>query len=716
MDNQNNVDDDNTKPQEDEDQEQINNTIIEFLSTFHSISTEPQDIADLTDGVALFEALSEMYVIFVTCIRKYSYMISFIPFTNLNVLHLSFVKSHQFYRSPEYFDHTTIARHLGDNWALKNSNLRKLLRNIEHFYHDVLHRDYDNGNWSMIDLQKMARTNDRSIILIMCQLVIGAAVTCPEKQIYIQRIMEHMTPDTQVNMKHLIQLSLSKLTEFHTNEEDDDDNGEMEFENNNDSGYNNNDESNQDDDENELVFGRVGGQYDQDINEPTKLFHSVKKRGVTGATNMDDENIQQQLDEAVRELASLKLQATITTEEYQKSESKLSALIEDLQDRLMKRQDELIQVEEELRDAVTELEETKSKLAEIQNEKTNLEDDLDVMRSKAQQLHKAEAMVVAYKKKLDSMGTMNQQMEDLEGQAEKYLRQIMTLESEVKKSNALQKTVSAQEETIRKLEKTVQDHAATAKSTSTEIADLKSRLQAAESTKKMYEDELNELRMKQQVENDTAAAVEQQTDSGVSTDTNNSKNAALSSDQREKMMRLEIENQQLREQLLQFETATLSLSANNKTVGGTATGANHTETTPFAVAVPAAAAADSILLDGLKAEIQRLTEACATKQQENLKIASDKDKLEAYTKRTLAKFQDKYLVALQECKAKLKEKQDKIELLEKRSQTERNVQKREERLLSSAIYELGLGIMQNKLKSTTTSSSSTMSTTTTTAT
>ena len=92
MDNQNNVDDENTKPQLDEDQEQINITILEFLSTFHSISTEPQDIADLTDGVALFEALSEMYVIFVTCIRKYSYMISFIPFTTLNVLHLSFVK------------------------------------------------------------------------------------------------------------------------------------------------------------------------------------------------------------------------------------------------------------------------------------------------------------------------------------------------------------------------------------------------------------------------------------------------------------------------------------------------------------------------------------------------------------------------------------------------------------------------------------------------
>merc|ERR1712232_1020214 len=79
------------------------------------------------------------------------------------------------------------------------------------------------------------------------------------------------------------------------------------------------------------------------------------------------------------------------------------------------------------------------------------------------------------------------------------------------------------------------------------------------------------------------------------------------------------------------------------------------------------------------------------------KLSSDKEKLEAYTKKTLHKFQEKYLVALQECKAKLKDKHDKIEALEARQSAERIAQKREERLLSSTIYELGLSIMQNRL-------------------
>ena len=79
------------------------------------------------------------------------------------------------------------------------------------------------------------------------------------------------------------------------------------------------------------------------------------------------------------------------------------------------------------------------------------------------------------------------------------------------------------------------------------------------------------------------------------------------------------------------------------------------------------------------------------------KLNTDKEKLEAYTKKTLQKFQEKYLVALQDCKAKLKEKHDKIEALEMRNANEKVAQKREEKLISSAMFELGVGIMQTQM-------------------
>jgi protein HOOK3 len=146
-------------------------------------------------------------------------------------------------------------------------------------------------------------------------------------------------------------------------------------------------------------------------------------------------------------------------------------------------------------------------------------------------------------------------------------------------------------------------------------------------------------------------------------------------DVREKVMRLEIENKTLQKQL-------------DATVVAPALVPTHD--TSMIV--------DDATVKALENEIEQLQAELKKKNAATAKLASDKDKLESYTKKTLSKFQEKYLVALQECKAKLKEKHDKIEALEMRSASEKSNQKKEERLLSTTIYELGLTLMQQKLK------------------
>jgi len=198
------------------------------------------------------------------------------------------------------------------------------------------------------------------------------------------------------------------------------------------------------------------------------------------------------------------------------------------------------------------------------------------------------------------------------------------------------------------------------KNTSAEISKLKDTLASAEKAKKLYMDELKELRAQQAVDDEVVAVEGFEGQAHVSTA------------QREKTMRLEIENTRLKTEIENLKKGV----SPGETVAASPQGA----------------------VDASQDKIEALKEELDKKIAENKKIVSDKDKLEAYTKRTLAKFQDKYLVALQECKAKLKEKQDKIEVLESRSATEKTAQKREERLLSSTIFELGLSIMQNRLK------------------
>lgn len=564
--------------------------MVEFLGTFPTLSgSPPQDISELSDGVALFEALSEI--------------------------------------APDYFDPTTIARHLGDNWALKSSNLRKLIRNLQYFYHNSLFKDAD---FDALNASAIAKSSDRAALAEIFQLVAAAAVTCERKAEFVGRIMS-LEPDNQIQMKEIIQSSLRRLTDYDA------------------AGVEEQEEGNN---EQEMVFGAE-----------TSLAGTA---GIGAASTFRDngEDLEKALVDARRELASYKSQAGILTEDHESAQKKLRALVEDLQDRLQNRQDELSMMEVELKTATIELQDAQSKVADLEEKNAQLADELDVSIAKSEQLRKAEATVLSYRKKLESVGVLSEQMVALEDQSASYLRQIMELEKDVKKIPSMQKTIDELHAQLSSMEAFHEDAGSAMKGTASQIAELKSKLSAAENSKKMYEEELKDLRAQQ------AAAVDEDFVAPMG-----AMSVVDTTEYKEKMMRLEFENKTLVEKLqtlemTSFESATVALNPT----------------------------ANVEAVKTLQDEVNKLKDELAQKEAEKSKVSGDKDKLEAYTKRTLAKFQEKYLVALQECKAKLKEKQDKIEALENRSSAEKTAQKREERLLSSTVYELGLAIMQNRLK------------------
>jgi protein HOOK3 len=511
---------------------------------------------------------------------------------------------------------------------------------MEWYFHEELKKDADFENLTS-QLGNIARSDDAAGISHLIELVAAAAVTCELKGMFVGRIMR-MNQASQIQMKGVIESGMKRVSVYDGNN-DDGDELEMNFDTPDE------DDANDDDKDDDAVLFEANH-----LKDPSAV---------------DREDLETALLETRRELQQQKSQISEVREDSDKAQAKLRALVEDLQDRLARRQDELIQAEEELRSSTSNFDEAKSKIHDLEEDKAQLEDELDVASAKANQLHRAEATVIAYRKKLEGVGVMNQQMTDLEDQAAGYLRQIMDLESEVKKTTTLTRQVDQLQMKLASLEKQKLDNNDSQKNSSAEISELKGLLSSAEKAKRMYQDELKELRDQQ------AAAIDVPELEGFDRQAKSAEN--LSAAEREKTMRLEIENKRLKEQID-------AMSQNG-------------EAAP--AAPPAAApAVDTAETAALQAEVAKLKELLTKKESENKKIGSDKDKLEAYTKRTLAKFQDKYLVALQECKAKLKEKQDKIEILESRSATEKTSQKREERLLSSTIYELGLAIMQNRLK------------------
>jgi len=571
---------------------------LEFLHQFPTLTgTPPNSLNDLSDGVALFEALAEI--------------------------------------SLDHFDPTTIARDLGENWALKLTNLRKLIKNLEVYYSEDLAKSFDFDSIDVAGIARSANDNEAHIATLF-GLVAAAAVQCEDRGVFVQRIMG-MGAESQMEMKDMIEDTMIKLKDLDGGDAGDDDMQTM------------------DDDDVEIDF------------DP-----SASSRAGQAQSGGD---LEQELFEARAEIDRLKSellnnsQHILHTEEADAAKAanqKLRLFAEDLQERLQDREGELMDLEQSARTTKRNLEEMTVEVEQLREKNRLLEDEMSVAQSQVSQLRKAEASVLTYRKKLESVGVMNMQMQELEDQSATYLRQIVDLENSVKTIPSLQKKIADLTEQVNMYEREVDDSSSGFKLKDAEIVKLRGQLTASENAKKMFEEELETVRAEQEVAKSAADNADDFGMSGLSFSTKDV------SELKEKAIRLEVENKSLKDQI-----------ANGASSGGGQVGADGI------------AEASEVL--AFKAQIVSLQADIKERESMVSKLTNDKEKLEAYTKKTLHKFQEKYLVALQECKAKLKDKHDKIEALEARQSAERIAQKREERLLSSTIYELGLSIMQNRL-------------------
>lgn len=515
----------------------------------------------------------------------------------------------------DHFDPTSITHEAGDNWALKAANLRKLVRNLEDYYHKVLRKDADFES-ILSTVNDIAKDSDLDGILAIVELVAVAAISCDDREVFVNR-MKEISEENLGEFQMFLKGGMETISSF-----DEDDNG-------GDDEYS----------DSSVVFDGDENQ-DGPSSPGGVLFPSHGDISANGNSELlrEREELRKELSDARRELAQIKSQVKLNEEDNKKEKDKLRALNEDIQERLTKRDEELHIVEQDLSKQKRSLEEVHIEVNDLKEKSASLADELDVEKGKVLQLRKTEAMVEAYRKKVESLESANQQMDGLENQTQHYADQIMNLERENASIPALEKTLEESQTLAKKLEARNNEAEDTLRAKNAEISKLKNDLATSDKSKKMYEDELNELRAAQEGAEAAALAISSQADE-------------------DKMKRLEADNSILKAKVAQLE-------------GGASEG-------------------------GRVAELEK---ELADMNAEVSKLQSDKEKLEAYTKKTLQKFQEKYLVALQDCKAKLKEKHDKIEALEMRSANEKMAQKREERLLSSAIYELGLGIMQSRLK------------------
>ncbi|XP_051829532.1 protein Hook homolog 3 [Antechinus flavipes] len=108
---------------------------------------------------------------------------------------------------PVYFDENWLNRiktEVGDNWRLKISNLKKILKGILDYNHEILGQQIN--DFTLPDVNLIGEHSDAAELGRMLQLILGCAVNCEQKQEYIQAIMV-----MEESVQHVVMTAIQEL-------------------------------------------------------------------------------------------------------------------------------------------------------------------------------------------------------------------------------------------------------------------------------------------------------------------------------------------------------------------------------------------------------------------------------------------------------------------------------------------------------------------------
>ncbi|XP_047228806.1 protein Hook homolog 3 isoform X3 [Girardinichthys multiradiatus] len=313
-----------------------------------------------------------------------------------------------------YFNDAWISRikpEVGDNWRLKISNLKKILKGVLDYYQEVLGQHIN--DFTLPDVNLIGEHSDAAELGRMLQLILGCAVNCEQKQEYIQTIMV-----MEESVQHVVMTAIQELMSKET-------------------------------------AVNPGGN-DSYVDLDRELKKTIEDLNDALATK---EEIAQRCRELDLQVAALQEEKSCLLAENQVLMERLnqSDSIEDinspagrrhlqLQTQLEQLQEETFRLEaakddyrircEELEKELLDVKSQNEELTALADEAQSLKDEMDVLRHSSDKVSKLEGTVEHYKKKLEDMGLLRRQIKLLEEKNTVLMQTNVSLEEELRKANA----------------------------------------------------------------------------------------------------------------------------------------------------------------------------------------------------------------------------------------------------------------------------------------
>ncbi|XP_072260675.1 protein Hook homolog 3 isoform X1 [Pyxicephalus adspersus] len=428
-------------------------SLLTWIQTFH-IDAPCKTVEDLTSGVAMAMVLQKI--------------------------------------DPAYFDENWLNRiktDVGDNWRLKISNLKKILKGILDYNHEIL--GHQINDFTLPDVSLVGEHSDASELGRMLQLILGCAVKCEQKQEYIQTIMM-MEESVQHMVMTAIQELMSKETPVSIGTD----------------AY--------------AELDRQLKKITEELNDALAAKEEIAQR--CHELDMQVYFIQEERDKLRYECNDLEERVAGLQEEKSSLLAENQVLMErlnqsdsledpnspagrrhlQLQTQLEQLQEETFRLEaskddyrircEELEKEIAELRQQNEDLTTLADEAQSLKDEMDVLRHSSDKVTKLESQVESYKKKLEDLGDLRRQVKLLEEKNTMYMQNTVSLEEELRKANAARSQLETYKRQVVELQNRLSEESKKADKLEFEYKRLKEKIDSLQKEKDRLRSERDSLK------------------------------------------------------------------------------------------------------------------------------------------------------------------------------------------------------------------------------
>lgn len=593
--------------------------------------------------------------------------------------------------APAYFEDVSSGLDSDDNWALSSSHIKKILRLLNEYFTNVLHKGID---MSAIDANAIAKNHNPEALLDLLEVVVGVAVMCEDKNVFIQNIFA-LEKESQIVLKEMVENVMHRTYDLEEDPGLDQSTGIGTI---------------------SLELQRLQGQMRKLEAEKQSLSHLVddlSKNNSALKKELEDLK-EEEFRRAVNKDSDISRAQVVAS-----IQAEMQKEIEELKEKLSTRQGEIEKLKNENISLSQRLESNEEIRARLEVEVLQQAEEIDIAKEKAAKLVKAEATIEKYQKKIESMSALKNQNKELEESLDKYVDQISELEKSIAISTKL---VDQYKDKNIELERSKFEATSALEMKVNELGKLRSDLEAANDAKHFLEEELSSARneleaIKVKLDDDsgfgmyeTPAALKDKVrkleaevralrhdTSGKSGSIEDASKIAMLNDELEREQRKNQDKDAalttLRKQFHELQSEVIQLRSSVK---------HHEE--EEAVHGGGHNAKDVAELNEFKEKYElkcntvvHLENMLKESEAKFNKLEHDKEKLENFAKRSLMSFKEKYMTALQKYKNEKIGMEQKLQKLEDKLEKDQEIYRREERLMLSAMYEMGVRIMDRNI-------------------